>query len=647
MDGAQDEEPSTPSQNIGITKESFMPQSAPQARAPLSGRRAKSIHQRIREQEEATARREAAEAAKKQTEFEAEERRLQEDIAVKRAESIKWMKEKEARKKEDQAAEATQKTGEKRKIRVDDLEVIPGPAGGGVGMNDTYFNTDENGYVYVDDNDVSMLDAFTPPAAKKVRFGDDVSPSKTNTPTTVAAASSQKSATPAVASQKAPTSTFSSQKASTPASATQKKPWWQSEAEFNAVSPHKLTPSTSMSDDPHRARPYTGRMFAEPGKENSFSGGNVFESQAKNSSAKQDLDDSFLSPITFGQKYGVWIGPKRTGPTPKGTFVVPDDSDSDEELDNESTSPTIAREKSSHATPTSNSRRSPEKAADTESEPRTNIFMKQSEATKANAENEDGEDETTFTQQPPPTPTPAHAALPNTPATSNSNGAEALAKARSQAEKYKPKTPSGLRAASRLSSSPVPPDMNDINKRNTVNIFGSPAPTFGSIDPALESHAATVQPAPSLFSAPNATPAGTIPASAPAPKPTFSFGQTTTPAAPKTTSAIPSQSAASQTATETYATGESKSIPYEQTNQYAIDLANAIPLEELGESDFVWPELPPRRPMSPGFAAYMAAEEASPDWEQSIEDMWTRTVNNYNEECAAGLHGPHPRLIAN
>lgn len=55
-----------------------------------------------------------------------------------------------------------------------------------------------------------------------------------------------------------------------------------------------------------------------------------------------------------------------------------------------------------------------------------------------------------WTQPPPPRPTPAHAALPSTtePAVDN----HALAKVRSQAEKYKPKTPSGLRTASRYAS---------------------------------------------------------------------------------------------------------------------------------------------------------------------------------------------------
>lgn len=59
----------------------------------------------------------------------------------------------------------------------------------------------------------------------------------------------------------------------------------------------------------------------------------------------------------------------------------------------------------------------------------------------------------TPTQAPRPTPPKAVQAPPNTPATKIDS--EALAKVRSQAEKYKPKTPSGLRTASRYSSSPM------------------------------------------------------------------------------------------------------------------------------------------------------------------------------------------------
>ncbi|KAL1986197.1 hypothetical protein VTN96DRAFT_6712 [Rasamsonia emersonii] len=55
----------------------------------------------------------------------------------------------------------------------------------------------------------------------------------------------------------------------------------------------------------------------------------------------------------------------------------------------------------------------------------------------------------------PSTPTPSTPATPSLPPASAFDS-EALAKARSQAEKYKPKTPSGLRTSSRYSSSPLP-----------------------------------------------------------------------------------------------------------------------------------------------------------------------------------------------
>lgn len=66
-------------------------------------------------------------------------------------------------------------------------------------------------------------------------------------------------------------------------------------------------------------------------------------------------------------------------------------------------------------------------------------------------------------QSPRPGPCQAPAAPPNTPLTKVDN--EALAKVRSQAEKYKPKTPSGLRTASRFSSSPMvsSPDVASTN----------------------------------------------------------------------------------------------------------------------------------------------------------------------------------------
>jgi len=62
-----------------------------------------------------------------------------------------------------------------------------------------------------------------------------------------------------------------------------------------------------------------------------------------------------------------------------------------------------------------------------------------------------------WSQPPPPTPAPAHASLPwglacDRPQPTFEHGDVALARARLAAEKYKPKTPSGLCAVSRMST---------------------------------------------------------------------------------------------------------------------------------------------------------------------------------------------------
>lgn len=73
---------------------------------------------------------------------------------------------------------------------------------------------------------------------------------------------------------------------------------------------------------------------------------------------------------------------------------------------------------------------------------------------------------------PPPRPTPRHATLPSLkPAKVDE---QALAKARSQAEKYKPKTPSGLRTASRYSSPlTVASPESVLNDENLAQEFGN------------------------------------------------------------------------------------------------------------------------------------------------------------------------------
>ncbi|XHG05495.1 hypothetical protein AWENTII_008715 [Aspergillus wentii] len=67
-----------------------------------------------------------------------------------------------------------------------------------------------------------------------------------------------------------------------------------------------------------------------------------------------------------------------------------------------------------------------------------------------------------------PRPTPRQAPLPSTPAKVDK---EALAKVRSQAEKYKPKTPSGLRTTSRYSS-PMVAAPDAVTEKEPVEKFG-------------------------------------------------------------------------------------------------------------------------------------------------------------------------------
>lgn len=66
---------------------------------------------------------------------------------------------------------------------------------------------------------------------------------------------------------------------------------------------------------------------------------------------------------------------------------------------------------------------------------------------------------------PHPAPRQAPSVPPSTPLAKADN--EALAKVRSQAEKYKPKTPSGLRTASRYSTSPMVASPDDASVKGT------------------------------------------------------------------------------------------------------------------------------------------------------------------------------------
>jgi hypothetical protein len=307
----------------------------------------------------------------------------------------------ELRKRSLAAIEATQKPGEKRKVRVDDLEVIPRPAPGVVGISDAFlYPSDESSDEEADGQESERPQA---PPAKRVRFSEPEQPLR-------------------------------------------KRPWSDDNC-FEKVSPHIKTPVPSMTADPHRAQPYTGTMFADkpttnnnifdqsdirsdtkprtehvsledseepairsntikPSTEQSSQGHTstpVSGSNTKPSTEKITTEDR-LDPVAYGKKHGVWIGPKVSAiPRPanfnyEGTFCVPDDSDSETELEDSDI-------------------KTPEKPAI-----QPNVI--------------------------------------------------ALEKARNDAEKYKPKTPSGLRATSRLSASPF---NGTPTNGSRFNVFGAGA----------------------------------------------------------------------------------------------------------------------------------------------------------------------------
>ena len=81
---------------------------------------------------------------------------------------------------------------------------------------------------------------------------------------------------------------------------------------------------------------------------------------------------------------------------------------------------------------------------------------------------------------PPPTLTPRHASLPKP--TTPGFDEQALAKARSQAEKYKPKTPSGLRMSSHYPAPSAPP-ISVATAPKTVSAV-SAAPTVPGTTPS-------------------------------------------------------------------------------------------------------------------------------------------------------------------
>lgn len=162
------------------------------------------------------------------------------------------------------------------------------------------------------------------------------------------------------------------------------------------------------------------------------------------------------SPFIRADKYAAFTEPDepespfdslKEAPWQKGTsnlgagrFVVPDESSDEEDEDEDNIDV--------------NDIPTPEPATFAPSRPSRLSTI--TEVTEVEEEKEVPNPAMQWSQPPPPTPTPAHASLPWGLASDRANifqqGDDALARARLAAEKYKPKTPSGLRAASRMST---------------------------------------------------------------------------------------------------------------------------------------------------------------------------------------------------
>ena len=242
------------------------------------------------------------------------------------------------------------------------------------------------------------------------------------------------------------------------------------------ISETEITPGPVLGD-PHRARPYTGVLFAKSTRE--YQGGNIF-GEAESSANSTDAGLAATSPASINSaraaaaraasmgpvREGVQVtqaelsargyldnaprfqmpGPPSAAISPSRTFTVPDASDSDESdgEDNESdvtTNPTTETEIRTNAPPTGVAQGS----SSGEHLPSGSIVSPSNKSRGA------------WTQPPPPAPSPSHATLPSGSSEEDQlHGA--IAKARANAMKHAPTKSSSLRQSSRLSSPRVAAD---------------------------------------------------------------------------------------------------------------------------------------------------------------------------------------------
>ena len=237
--------------------------------------------------------------------------------------------------------------------------------------------------------------------------------------------------------------------------------------------------------DPHRARPYTGVLFAKSTKE--YQGGNIFgeaESSASATSTAANAEPVAISPTPMRSarasaakaaamgpvRDGVQVtqaelsargyldnaprfqmpGPPPAAASPSRTFTVPYASDSDSESDGEDGEPKVT-------TATGTATEVPTNAPSTGTIQAHSSGQQVTSSSKASLPSKPN---CTWTQPPPPAPNPSHATLPSSTLDEDQLH-DAIAKARANAMKHAPTKSSSLRQSSRLSSPKVVADTTD------------------------------------------------------------------------------------------------------------------------------------------------------------------------------------------
>jgi hypothetical protein len=223
------------------------------------------------------------------------------------------------------------------------------------------------------------------------------------------------------------------------------------------------TPPSRSIGDPYRATPYTGKVFADPKPKRiwtptplpcdvhtpsrTFSVDMAYELSSdeeddNGNEGMPELKSPTKRPIEAATNQAPKGSARATEPTKSAAQSIPTGSLSEESV--KATEPTKS---AAQSVPTE-----PGPAQSVEAAAQVN---KPAGAAAQSIPTEPGPEQSleAAAQEPPPAPTPAHATLP-APVESN-----ALAKARAQATRFMPKTPSTLREATRVSSSPADPSM--------------------------------------------------------------------------------------------------------------------------------------------------------------------------------------------